>query len=98
LAKIWRLCCKVAQLKATSEHFSVAWSLHPLGKPLLKSIIDHCINSGKEILGCQVLTYSYLPVNRAANLIVFWEKTLLGPTRLSIFEIFPSKPYFYLNK
>ena len=59
LAKIWRLCCKVAQLKATSEHFSVAWSLHPLGKPLLKSIIDHCINSGKDILGCQVHTYYF---------------------------------------
>ena len=48
LAKIWKICSKVAQLKTTSEHFSVPWSLHPLGKPLLKSIIDHCINSGKK--------------------------------------------------
>ena len=46
--------------------------------------------------------YSNLPNNSAANLIIFWEKntyiTLLGPTRLSIFEIFPSKPDFQLYK
>merc|ERR1712223_2225748 len=46
LAKIWKICRQVAQLKTTSERFSIPWSLHPLGKPLLKSVIDHCINSG----------------------------------------------------
>ena len=46
--------------------------------------------------------YSDLPNNRAANLIIFWEKntytTLLGPTRLLISDIFPSKPDFHLHK
>ena len=46
--------------------------------------------------------YSDLPNNRAANLIIFWEKntytTLLGPTRLLISDIFPSKPDFHLYK
>ena len=46
--------------------------------------------------------YSDLPHNCAANLIIFREKntytTLLGPTRLLIFEIFPSKPDFHLYK
>ena len=57
LAKIWKLSCKVAQLKTTSEHFSVPWSLHPLGKPLLKSIIDRCIKSGKKILLSGILLH-----------------------------------------
>ena len=38
----------------------------------------------------------------AANLIIFRERntytTLSGPTRLLIFEIFPSKPDFHLCK
>ena len=46
--------------------------------------------------------YSDQPNNCAANLIIFWEKnintTLLGPTRLLISEIFPSKPDFHLKK
>ena len=46
--------------------------------------------------------YSYLPNNRAANLINFGGKntytTLLGPTRLLIYEIFPPKPDFHLYK
>ena len=46
--------------------------------------------------------YSDLPNNRAANLIIFRGKntytTLLGPTRLLISEIFPSKPDFHLHK
>ena len=43
-----------------------------------------------------------LPNNRAANLIIFCGKnsytTILGPTRLLIFEIFPSQPDFHLHK
>ena len=46
--------------------------------------------------------HSDLPNNRAANLIIFGGKntytTLLGPTRLLISEIFPSKPDFTLHK
>ena len=49
-----------------------------------------------------VNSYSDLPNNRAANLIIFWGKntytTLLGPTRLLISENFPSKPDFHLHK
>ena len=56
-------------------------------------------------------TYSDLPNNHAANLIIFLEKKthlhnlkylcsmyISGPTRLLIFDIFPSKPDFHLNK
>ena len=47
-------------------------------------------------------TYSDLPNNHAANLIIFLEKntytSLLGPTRLLISDIFPSKPDFHLYK
>ena len=45
--------------------------------------------------------YSDLPNNHAANLIIFLGKkhrTLLGPTRLLISDIFPSKPDFHLHK
>ena len=50
----------------------------------------------------EVCIYSYLPNNRAANLINFGGKntntTLLGPTRLLISEIFLSKPDFHLHR
>ena len=46
--------------------------------------------------------YTDLPNNCAVNLIIFWVKnnykTLLGPTRLLISEIYPSKPDFHLHK
>jgi hypothetical protein len=48
------------------------------------------------------LSYSDLPNNCAANLIIFLGKktytTLLGPPHLLIFEIFPLKPDFRLYK
>ena len=51
-----------------------------------------------------VWIYSDLPNNHAANLIIFYYRekdtytTLLGPTRLLISDIFPSKPDFHLHK
>ena len=46
--------------------------------------------------------YSDLPNNCAADLIIFWGEntytTLLGPKRLLISEIFPSKPDFHPYK
>ena len=48
------------------------------------------------------VAYSDLPNNCATNLIIFLGKhtytTLLGPTLLLIFEIFPSKSDFHLHK
>jgi hypothetical protein len=49
LAKLWMLCSRIAHLKITqdkSDPVSTPWSHHPLGKPLLKSMLDHCINTG----------------------------------------------------
>ena len=44
----------------------------------------------------EVVTYSDLPNNCAANLIIY--TTLLGPTCLLISGIFPSKPDFHPYK
>ena len=56
LTKMWLLVRKIIQLKMEEEKNSnnvekqemesVPWCLHPMGKPLLKSILDRCLNIG----------------------------------------------------
>ena len=52
--------------------------------------------------GISISGFHTLPNNCVANLVIFWGKktytTLLGPTRLVISEIFPSKSDFHLYK
>ena len=61
LTKIWLLCSKIAKMKmeeqdqiqnhhvnqqSSSNELTVPWSVHPFGKPLLKSILNHCLKIG----------------------------------------------------
>ena len=46
LAKFWQICAKIASLKPPDQEFDIPWTHHPMGKRLLKSIIDHCIKDG----------------------------------------------------
>ncbi len=47
LAKMWKVCARIAQLKKMPDDISfIPWTHHTMGKALLKSLIDCCIKNG----------------------------------------------------
>ena len=60
----------------------------------ISEIDFNCLRIYSSTLTCQIIVQQIL--------LFFWEKntytTLFGPTRLLIFEIFPSKADFHLHK
>ena len=58
LAKIWKICAKIASLqKNSNDEFEIPWPKHPMGRNLLTSMIDFCIQNGDFQTSATILSY-----------------------------------------